>query len=147
MKWTHGITLLFLLGGLFLALGFTGIIELPLFSKPEPPASSEAEKQEVLSPPLEISMNRKSSLGDPFSPPDMSPPVRKDGTERLAKIWSAMDVEALVKILEKWDDADALPVLARLEDKKLAELLAELPPERAATLSKGIKTMPKGGQK
>lgn len=144
MRWTYGIALFLLLIGLFLALGFTGIIELPLFSKTEPSEQFEGEKHEAISIPEKVSINRNSSLDDPFSPPITTPPVRKDGSERLAKIWSAMDVEALVKILERWEDTDALPVLAKLEDKKLAELLSELPPERAATLSKGIKSMSKG---
>jgi len=145
MKWIHWIALFFFFGGIYLALGFIGVIEFPLVPKTESPEPSDREKEEVVRP-EKISMNRNSTLEDPFSPPNIDPPPRKDGSERLAKIWSAMDVYALVKILEKWEDSDALPVLAKMEDKKLAELLSQLPPERAAILSKGIKSMTKGGQ-
>lgn len=136
------------IGGLFLGLAYSGTITVPGITPKKQAKSNRAEEQPsgnvteikqpeaVIEPPAPLVPQPKAE-----EPPN----IQKDGTERVAKIWSSMDTDALVKLLETWEDGDALLVIAKMEDKKLAELLSALPAERAARLSKGLRMLNKGG--
>lgn len=128
-------------GGTLIGLTYGGMIDIPgVTPRPVKRDASDARR----------------SLGDAAESPARPAPglkptgdarIRRDGTERLAKIWSSMDTESLVSILSQWDDGDALTVLALMEDKKLGELLSLLPADRAARISIGIKSLENGGKR
>jgi hypothetical protein len=143
------------LGGTVIGLGYARVINIPGITPPkkqQPEEVTGAEKPEQTNeglgshptpqpPPSEVAQS---------TPPPAQPQAviteRVDGTERLAKLWSSMDTDALVKVLDQWNDGDVLRVLARMDDKKLAELLSELAPDKAARISMGIKSLEKGGK-
>ncbi len=141
------------IGGLFLGLAYSGKITVPGITpkkqaKTDPIKGQPAEEKPLgsvteVKQPEEAIKNTPPPVSQPKS--EEPPSIQKDGTERVAKIWSSMDTDALVKLLETWEDGDALLVIAKMEDKKLAELLSALPAERAARLSKGLRMLNKGG--
>lgn len=140
-------------GGLLIGLAYSGTITIPGITPKKQAKSGSTEEQVAeekpsgnvteVKQPEEVIENTPPPASQPKA--EEPPSIQKDGTERVAKIWSSMDTDALVKLLETWEDGDALLVIAKMEDKKLAELLSALPSERAARLSKGLRTLNKGG--
>lgn len=144
------------LGGVGIGLGYAGIINIPGITPKKAPAK--------VTPGAELADSKKSEVATPVTPivtPKPEPKVeapqpekpkvveRVDGTDRVAKLWAAMDSETLSKVLAKWNDGGVLAILAKMDDKKLAELLntiATTDPDRAARISQGIKSMEKGGR-
>lgn len=157
-----------LIGGTVIGLGYAGVLKISgITPAKKSSAAKESEKSATDATEAEKSDKDDEALESPAPPPVNQvpepgggpPPAsatveadvtkRKDGTERLAKLWSSIDIEALKKILLRWDEADLLPVLAKMDDAKLAELLGAIAledAERAARISKGIKTLEKGGK-
>ncbi len=141
------------IGGLFIGLAYSGTITVPGITPKKQAKTDQIELQIAEEEPsgnvTEVKQPKEviESTPPPVSQPkaEEPPSIQKDGTERVAKIWSSMDTDALVKLLETWEDGDALLVIAKMEDKKLAELLSALPAERAARLSKGLRMLNKGG--
>ncbi len=143
------------LGGTVIGLGYARVINIPGITpskkeQPKEPTSTEKPEQSneglgspPTSPPPSTEVSQPPSAQ---AQPEAVITERVDGTERLAKLWSSMDTEALVKVLDQWSDGDVLRVLARMDDKKLAELLSELEPDKAARISMGIKSLEKGGK-
>lgn len=143
-------------GGTIIGLGFASVINIPGIT-PAKKKADEATSEPVAASNEEIGQKEATATqpvtqeAAPAPPPQNPAPApqvtqRVDGTDRLAKLWSAMDTDALAKVLEQWNDGEALRVLAKMDDKKLAELLSVLPPDRAARISMGIKSMEKGGK-
>lgn len=148
------------LGGVTIGLGYAGVINIPGItpSKKAKPAAEPAEAQSSTeSSPTAAdkadapkqgaqSVEAPSQVEVPPSAPSAEAAPRKDGTERLAKLWTTMDAQKVAALVEKWKDGDVLLVLAKMDDEKLAEVLAALPPERALELSRGIKALERGGK-
>lgn len=144
---------LIIIGGAVIGMGFAGVVNIPGITPPkkktetiDQPVDGSSTVNDLKSPEQSddkttepIVQNREAT------PPPIVRPA-KDGTERLAKLWSDIDPTSLIKIIEKYGDSDLLPVLAKMDDEKLAKVLAALPPERAAVVSRGIKTLEKGGK-
>lgn len=149
---TIALSAIIVIGGLFIGLGYAGIVNIPGITPPKP------KKVEDLSPiaedgngGVERSVRLIASALPPPEPEEKSPAATQpteDGTDRLAKLWSSMDTESVLRIVEKWDAGDALAVLVKMDDKKLAELLqamSEKNPDQAARISQGIKSLEQGG--
>ncbi len=64
------------------------------------------------------------------------------GMARVAKILAAMPPKDAAKVLEQLDDADVQGVIEVLNDKQAAAILRNLPPLRAAQVSKGVLRAP-----
>ncbi|KAA0228649.1 MAG: hypothetical protein AKCLJLPJ_00495 [Fimbriimonadales bacterium] len=149
---TIALSAVIVIGALFIGLGYIGIVNIPGITPPKP------KKVEDLSPiaedgdgGVERSIRLIASALPPPPPEEESPTAAQpaeDGTDRLAKLWSSMDAESVLRIVEKWDAGDALAVLVKMDDKKLAELLqamSEKNPDQAARISQGIKSLEQGG--
>ncbi|MFN8139858.1 MAG: hypothetical protein U0R49_08685 [Fimbriimonadales bacterium] len=150
------------IGGTVIGLGYAGVMKIPGITPDKKKSTVATQGTATKSEAEETTGNNKSTEQPPTAEPPtkpVEPPVsepppttsapKKDGTERVASLWSNMDTAAVKKILLKWEDGDALPVLAKMEDVKLAELLAAIAaddPEKAARISKGIKALEKGGK-
>ncbi|MCH8273675.1 MAG: hypothetical protein IH851_02690 [Armatimonadetes bacterium] len=157
-----GLSAIIVLGGTFVGLGYSGIVNIPGISPEkkvkqsvedaeETAEDQDSEKEDKTEKPSEDSetpavAEKAAPETPPPAPPEATPPPRRDGTERLAQLWSTMDSEDVVKILDNWQDGDVLLVLVKMEDKKLAAILSALPADRAARFSKGIKALEKGGK-
>ena len=131
------------LGGLVIGLGYAGVLYIPGISavkkrgaKPQVVTNVVTQAPTVQPPAPKITQPQTQT---PIKPPP-------DGTDRVAKLWSSLDVESIQKILDKWPSGETLPILAKMNDEKLAELLAKLPPAKAAELSRNLKALPKGGK-
>lgn len=151
------------LGGTTIGLGYAGVINIPGITptKKAPPATEQAEGEADASADAESSPTASAAApaeGSPSPntpPPEEKPPLppppadeapRKDGTERLAKLWATMDAQKVAALVQQWKDGDVLLVLAKMDDEKLAEVLSALPPDRALELSRGIKALDRGGK-
>src|SRR5262249_6126902 len=55
---------------------------------------------------------------------------------RLSKVFTAMEPKQAAKVLEHMADGDVLVILGYVGPRQAASIMAELPPERAAKLSK-----------
>ncbi|MCL6623392.1 MAG: hypothetical protein K6T17_02090 [Fimbriimonadales bacterium] len=133
--------------GLVFGLGFTGIIKIPGITpkkQAQNATKEETPEEKVAQTPKEATAKPSNAKNPKQTNPSAPSPNSKDGSERLAKIWSLLDAETVAEILKGWNDQDAIPVLTKMEDKKLAEILSALPPERAAKLSQKIKNLPQG---
>lgn len=159
---TIALVALIAIGGTVIGLGYAGVMKIPGITPDKKKTTAATQGTATKSKAEETTGNNKSTEqppaaeppAKPVEPPVSEPPPttsapKKDGTERVAGLWSNMDTAAVKKILLKWEDGDALPVLAKMEDVKLAELLAAIAtddPEKAARISKGIKALEKGGK-
>ncbi len=135
--------------GLVLGLGFTGVLKIPGITPKKSTANAtqeDAPKEEVAKTNQETNSQSPKAKNPKTKNPDAPSPNSKDGSERLAKIWSLLDAETVGEILKGWSDEEAISVLTKMDDKKLAEVLSALPPERAAKLSQRIKNLPQGTQ-
>jgi hypothetical protein len=144
------------IGGGIVGMGYAGVIHIPGITppkkvKPKPTEDTLVEQREsndsnlqAVTPEEPAPQPEPSRQVEPPPPPVIT--QRSDGTVRLAALWSSMETEALVKLLEQWNDGDALQVLAKMDNKKLAEVLGALPPDKAARISMGIKSLEKGGK-
>lgn len=151
------------LGGATIGLGYAGIINIPGIT-PSKKATPAVEKAEAgveasadadSSPTASAAESPEEGPSSNAAPPEeeasLPPPPaeeapRKDGTERLAKLWATMDAQKVAALVQQWNDGDVLLVLAKMDDEKLAEVLSALPPERALELSRGIKALDRGGK-
>jgi flagellar motility protein MotE (MotC chaperone) len=131
------------MGGAVLGLGYAGILVIPGIT---PSKKSQAPKVEagVVAAPTQRPVAAPTQEPIPEEKPEVVPV--KDGSARLAKLWSSLDAASLTKIIEKWPEGEAVPIIAKMDDEKLGQLLAALPPDRAAQISRAIKAMPKGGK-
>lgn len=143
------------IGGGIVGLGYAGVIHIPGITptkqaKPKPNEDTPLEQQASNDTNLQAVAPEESAPRQEPAPQVEPPPAvvtqRADGTVRLAALWSSMETEALVKLLEQWNDGDALQVLAKMDNKKLADVLGALPPDKAARISMGIKSLEKGGK-
>jgi len=149
------------LGGTTIGLGYAGVINIPGItpSKKATPAAEQAEAEPSAdaesSPSASAAASHDGDATSDAAPPEQEaslppPPAeeapRKDGTERLAKLWATMDAQKVAALVQQWNDGDVLLVLAKMEDEKLAEVLSALPPDRALELSRGIKALDRGGK-
>lgn len=130
------------LGGTLIGLGYAGIVNIPGIT-PKKAAKKPQAAQETPEQPAAQEI-QQPALPEPIKEPEIVP--QKDGTERLAKLWATLDAETLRDIYLKYPDGDALAVLAKMDDAKVSALLAVLPPDKAAQVSKAIKSLPKGGK-
>jgi flagellar motility protein MotE (MotC chaperone) len=148
------LVVIIIIGGAVIGMGFAGVLNIPGITPPkkkpevvdqttdDAPIVNETQSEDSLA---EKAIEPSDKRHEERTPPPVIRPA-KDGTERLAKLWSDIDPTSLIKIIEKYGDSDLLPVLAKMDDEKLAKVLAALPPERAAVISRGIKALEKGGK-
>lgn len=150
---TIGLIAVIAVGGVVIGLGYSGVLKIRGITPDKPKQSASTPNQQpqtnIAAQPSAVTavQQQPSPQANVEKPAEVTP--RKDGTERLSKLWSSMDADVLKKILMKWDEADTLPVLAKMDDDKLAALLAAIAvddPDKAARISKGIRAMEKGGK-
>jgi MgtE intracellular N domain len=58
--------------------------------------------------------------------------------ERLAQIFGSMDAKAAASVLVELSDAEITEILSHLKARKAGEVIKNMPPERAATLSRAM---------
>ncbi|MER3413622.1 MAG: hypothetical protein C4341_05175 [Armatimonadota bacterium] len=156
------------IGGTTIGLGYAGVINIPGITPPKKVKSTAKQVDgEQAANPTSLANERlgqqatddaktkaksDSPISDPATPTteetraSREQTSRQDGTERLAKLWTAMDAQKVAALVQQWKDGDVLLVLAKMDDEKLAEVLSALPPERALKLSRGIKALERGGK-
>jgi hypothetical protein len=132
-------------------LGFSGVVNIPGITpqkehKKTPPPEAKTTAVKV------APKKATPALTPTPKPKVVANLIKKDpdqGADALAAVWSEMKVQDLVKVTEKWNDADLAKVLMHMEPDKVAKLLSELTqgepdtkpkvpanPERASKLSK-----------
>lgn len=136
------------LGGTVVGLGAAGVINIPGIT---PPKNKKRQTLDIPKPTEKITQvnAQTATVPPPISPDPAKVKTPKDGTDRVAKLWSNMDADTLLKVLKKWPEGDAVTILAKMDDAKLTQLLVAMAaesPDKAAEFSKLIKALPKGGK-
>ncbi|MGQ9473266.1 MAG: MotE family protein [Candidatus Caldatribacteriaceae bacterium] len=76
---------------------------------------------------------------DSFSSPREKTPgaeLNPDNVYRVAKVYSAMEPQEAVQILEQFSDEEVVVILSAMKERQVAEILKAFPVERAATIAR-----------
>lgn len=67
------------------------------------------------------------------------------GSQRLAKIFGAMDPRDAAEVLQGLTDAEVSAILVQMSERKVASILSSFEPQRAASLSRTVLVVRSGG--
>lgn len=142
-----GVVLLLVLGGGgFVGAAYMGYVKVPgITPKAKLAAANKmyGEKPAVPAPKprTEVKVAKATPPPAPKPRPVAKPTHTVDpsaGAQRVADVWGAMEVEALLPIVADWRDDDLARVLSLMDDGKTGELLAQLEPKRASRITKAL---------
>ena len=142
---------LIVLGGGFVALAVTGVVNVPglspkkskkatmygedatkMYGEAVPAAEKEPADQEPPAAP--------AAADDP-GPGPVVEAVETDpdkGAKKLAQLWNNLPTDKLAAVTKSFQDRELAVVLNKMDPEKVAELLAALDPKRSAQLSKEL---------
>lgn len=136
--------LLLLGGGGFVGAAYMGLVKVPGITPKSKLAKNAASQYKADPKDAKKKEPEKPKVATP-APKPKAPPKPKEptldpdaGDQRVADVWSQMEVAQLAEVVKDWRDPELARVLVKMDEKRTAELLSLIEPRRASRLSRAI---------